>query len=222
MVEKKIEDEKIFRTNEGGILLAGIVMSLLCLGAITYYAFVDMEMSKTLVLVFLAHTFGGRAAGISLCVLNEMNMFLTIFYNFYLEVLIVCFTYSVFVLSISSYIKARWVKLYALRLERKARKHKEKIAKYGWIGLFLFVMTPLPVTGPVIGSIIGYLLRMRLAKNFSAILLGTFAAIVVWTLFFDFIEQHLHVIRYVIIGIIVVILLSYANTIKNWLSEKMT
>jgi uncharacterized membrane protein YdjX (TVP38/TMEM64 family) len=112
------------------------------------------------------------------------------------------------------------LRLFALRLERRARKHKEKIEKYGWIGLFLFVMTPLPVTGPVIGSIIGSLVKMKLLKNFSAVLLGTLGAIIAWTLFFDFLEEHLHVIRYVFIAMIVVVSLSYVSTIKNWLAEK--
>lgn len=220
MAQSKLKERGIYRTSEGIILLTGIVMALLCIAAIWYYAMVDVKMSKTLALVFAAHTFGGRAAGISLCTLNELNIFWTVFYNFYIEVLIVCFTYSLFVLSIGNYIKARGVKLFALRLERKARKHKEKIAKYGWLGLFLFVMTPLPVTGPVIGSIIGFLLKLRLIKNFSAVLLGTLAAIIVWTLFFDFLEQHLHLIRFVVMGIIVVILISYINTIKNWFIER--
>jgi len=222
MTRIKKRKDKSYQKGAGYILAVGIGMSLLSLALIGYSAMVEPAMSRVLALVFAAHTFGGRAAGISLCTLNGVSVFWTILYNFYLEVLIVCFTYSLFVLSISNHIKLRGVKLFALRLERKARKYKEKISKYGWIGLFLFVMTPLPVTGPVIGSIIGYLLKMKFVKNFSAILLGTLAAIVVWTLFFDFLEQHLHVIRYVIAGIIVIILLSYINTIRNWLSEKIS
>jgi uncharacterized membrane protein len=217
----KRQEKKIYQTSAGLILFAGIAMSLLCLAVLAYITMVDTELGQALVLVFLAHTFGGRAAGISLCILNEINVFWTIFYNFYLEVLIVCFTYSLFMLSVSNYIKLRGLRLFALRLERRARKHKEKIEKYGWIGLFLFVMTPLPVTGPVIGSIIGSLVKMKLLKNFSAVFLGTLAAIIAWTLFFDFLDEHLHIIRYVIIAMIVVVSLSYVNTIKNWLTEKI-
>ncbi len=220
MIHSKNQGKKIFQTSAGIILLVGIVMSVLSLAVIWYYAIYDMEISKALALVFAAHTFGGRAAGISLCILHEINVFWTVFYNFYLEVLIVCFTYALFVLSISNYIELRGLRLFSLRLERKARKHKEKIAKYGWIGLFVFVMTPLPVTGPVIGSIIGYLLKMKLLKNFSAVFLGTLAAIIIWTLFFDFLELHLHVIRYIIGGMIVIVLLSYLNNIRTWIIEK--
>ncbi len=214
----------IFNTIEGKILLVGVGMSLLLVAVMGYYAIVDTEMSATLGLVFVAHTFGGRAAGIGLCILNELNFFVTIFYNFYLEVFIVFFTYSLFVLSITNHIKLRGVKPFALRLERKARTHKEKIANYGWIGLFLFVMAPLPVTGPVMGAIIGYLLKFKIWRNLSATFLGTLVAIVLWTFFFDFLDQYLDVVRYVFIGIVTIVVLSYLRTIvqvvRSWIQGK--
>ncbi|MFZ5799266.1 MAG: small multi-drug export protein [Thermodesulfobacteriota bacterium] len=195
-------------------------MSLLLIGAAWYFFDSRPEKVKTFGLVLVVHTFGGRAAGIGLCILNGVNHFWTIAYNFYLEVLIVCFTYSISVLSINNYIKLRVIRYYVLRLERKARKYRDKIERYGWLGLLLFVMTPLPVTGPVVGSIIGYLLKFRVSKNFSATFLGTLAAIVLWTLFFDLLEQHLNVIRAILAGIIVLVLLSYARDIKNLFSNK--
>jgi len=202
------------------ILWGSVGMGLALLALCGYLFVVAPASARALGLAFAAHTFGGRAAGIGLCIMNGFDMWVTIAYNFYLEVLIVAFTYSVFILSINNYIKFRWVRLQAIRLERKARAHKETIAKYGWIGLFLFVMAPLPVTGPVVGSIIGALLKFRLWKNFSATFLGTLAAIVVWTIFFDFLEQHMHAIQYILGAIVAIILLCYARTIKGWFTGR--
>ena len=206
-------------STERSILRASIAMSILLIGVVIYYLVSDPGMSRTLVLVFVAHTFGGRAAGVGLCLMDELNPFFTIFYNLFLEVFIVCWTYSLFVLSINNYVKFRVVRLYALRLERKARKYKQKIANYGWPGIFIFVMLPLPATGPVIGSIVGYLLRLKVWYNLSAAFLGTFVAIIVWFIFFDFLEQNLHIIRYVFFGIIIVAALSYLFTIKEWFTR---
>ena len=181
-------------------------------------------MSRTLVLVFIAHAFGGRAAGIGLCIIDQLGPFVSIFYNFYIEVLIVFCTYSLFVLSLNNFISFRGLRYYSLRLERKARKHKEKIANYGWIGVFIFVMLPLPATGPVMGSIIGYLMKMRPWQNFSATFLGTFTAIVIWYVFFDFLEQHLHVIRFIFAGIVIIVVLTYLGrislSIKKFFTKK--
>jgi len=214
----------IYKLTEWRILLAGILLSVLLIAAIGYYLITDPLLSRTLFLVFVAHTFGGRAAGIGLCIIDGLNPLVSILYNFYIEVLIVFFTYSLFVLSISNYIGFRILRLYALRLERKARKHKVKIANYGWIGLFIFVMLPLPATGPVMGSIIGYLTKMSYWRNFSSVFLGTFTAIVIWFVFFDFLEQHLNIIRFIFISIIAIVVLSYISTIsltiKKWLGNK--
>lgn len=207
-------------SSERFILLASIAMSLLLIAGVGYYLIVDPKMSKTLVLVFIAHTFGGRAAGVGLCLMDGLNPFFTVFYNFFLEILIVCWAYSLFVLSINNYVKFRVIKFYALRLERKARKHKRKIADYGWLGIFFFVMLPFPATGPVIGSIVGYLLRLKVWYNLSAAFLGTLLAIVIWFVFFDFLEQNLHIIRYIFFSILGVAALSYFFTIKEWFTKR--
>ena len=210
-----METSKIYQTSEGKVLIAGVFQLILLVCIIGFYGVVDYERARTLSLAFIAHTFGGRAAGIGLCIMNELNLVWIIVYNFYLEILIVCFTYSTFVLSLNNYIKAKWVKSQTNQLMQKADKYKDKIGKYGWVGIFIFVMIPLPVTGPVIGSSIGYLLKMGVWHNFTAVLSGTLAAIVAWTIGFDVLEQHLHIIQYIFAGIVLVVLLSYVNTIKK-------
>lgn len=206
------------------MFLTSVLLSLLLVIVIVYYLVTEPQMSRTLFLVFIAHTFGGRAAGIGLCIIDQLNPFVSIFYNFYIEVLIVFFTYPLFVLSLNNFIGFRGLRLYSIKLERKARKHKERIANYGWIGVFIFVMLPFPATGPVMGSVIGYLMKLRGWQNFSATLLGTFIAIVIWFVFFDFLEQHLHIIHYVFAGIVVLVVLSYLGkitlSIKKFFAKK--
>ncbi|MCK5312876.1 MAG: small multi-drug export protein, partial [Desulfobacteraceae bacterium] len=170
----------IFNTTESRLLLSGVILSLLLIALISYYAATDLQIAKILILVFFAHTFGGRAAGIGLCILNGFGAFPTIIYNFYIEVLIVSFTYTGFVYSTTRYLKIKWLVNFMERLAAKALEQKDRIKPYGWIGIFLFVMAPLPVTGPVVGSIIGYMLRLSLVRNFSATFLGTLTAIIVW------------------------------------------
>ena len=214
----------IYQSTEWRLFLASILLSLLLVAVIGYYLVTEPQLSRTQVLVFISHTFGGRAAGIGLCIIDQLNPLVSIFYNFYIEVLIVFFTYPLFVLSLNNFIRFRGLRLYSLKLERKARKHKDKIANYGWIGIFIFVMLPFPATGPVMGSIIGYLMKMRTWLNFSATLLGTFTAIVIWFVFFDFLEQQLHIIRYIFVGIVVIVLLTYFGritlSIKKFFAKK--
>ena len=207
---------KIYRTSEGIILWIGVLLTMALMVIIVWFGVTDPPKAGNLLLAFLAHIFGGRAAGIGLCFMAGFNLGWTLLYNFYLEILIVCLAYSIFILSMSNHIKVIWLMNVSVAMKNKAEKHKDKIEKYGWIGLFVFVMVPLPVTGPVTGSIMGYLLNVLVGRNFSAVFLGTFAAIFSWVIFFDFLEQHVHVIQYVIMAIIFIVLLSHLKTIKRW------
>ncbi len=208
------------KTNEGKVLFIGVCMALVFLAILGFVFSTDPAKAKSLFAAFVASTFGGRAAGIGICIEAGFSKKLSIIYNFYLELLIVFFTYSFFVMSIKNYITSRTIKYAVIKVMRKAYKHEAKIQKYGWLGLFAFVMLPLPVTGPVVGSMIGYLLRFRILKNFSAVFLGTLTAIAVWVFLFGFLEEQLQVIRYILIAIVGIVIISYIRTIIGWLRKR--
>jgi uncharacterized membrane protein len=212
--------QKLFATTEGRVLFTGILLSLLLLIVIGYAAVIDIEIAKTLGLTFLVHTFGGRAAGIGLCIMSDFGPIATITYNFYLEALIVCFAYSIFVLTTNNTIRVMWVANVIERISGKALEQKDKVQAFGWAGLFIFVMLPLPVTGPVMGSVIGYMLRINLIKNFSATGTGTLAAIIVWFFCFDFLEQRFHAIQYIFAAIVILALFSRRKAVYNFFFGK--
>ncbi len=208
------------KSHEILVLAAGIAMAALLVSAIVYFAFTDMKKAQILTAAFVTHSFGGRAAGVGLCIMAGFTPYLNILYNMYLEVMIVCFIYFLFVYSITNHIRKAWVLNFTANLKETADKNKEKIARYGWFGLFLFVMVPLPFTGPVMGAIIGYLLRMKLFRNFSAVFLGTFSAIVMWVICFEFLEKHLHMIQYFLVAILVIVLFFHFRTLETLFFKK--
>lgn len=212
----------LFNTVEGGLLILGVLLAITFVATTGIYAVLDFDTAKILVLVLLAHLVGSRAGGIGLCILNGFSPAATIAYNFYVETLIVCFTYSGFVLSTTNYLKVEWIKRFMDRLAGKAMEKKDKIERWGWIGIFSFVMAPLPVTGPVIGSIIGYMLKMRLISNFTATALGTLTATVVWCYGFEFLEQRFQMVQYIFAVICVLVLIPYIKPIKNFIASCIT
>jgi len=209
----------LFQTVEGRLLLIGAFLTMVLVLFLGIYGFIDFAATKILFFVFLTHIVGSRAAGIGLCILNGFSPFTTIAFNFYVEILIVCFTYSGFVLSTTNYLKIEWIKRFMDQLALKALERKEKISSYGWIGIFLFVMAPLPVTGPVVGSIIGYMLRMNLVRNFTATALGTLTANIAWCFGFEFLEQRFHMIQYVFGAIVVIVMIPYIGQVKKFIAE---
>ncbi len=68
---------------------------------------------------------------------------------------------------------------FALWLKKRADKNKEKIEKYGFWGLVLFVGIPLPGTGAWTGSLVAALLHMKFRKSMTACILGVLLASVI-------------------------------------------
>ncbi|MBF0111942.1 MAG: small multi-drug export protein, partial [Desulfamplus sp.] len=173
-----------------------------------------------LTLVFAAHSVGGRAAGVGVCIINGVGFYQTILYNFFIEIQLLCLIYSLSILAITNYIKIGWVIRIVNQMIQNGDKYKDKIEKYGWIGLFIFVLAPFPGSGPVGGAILGYLLKMSVWRNFSSVLLGTLSAIIIWFFCFDFLKQNIHLIQYVICAIVVFVLFYHFKTIKEWFSKQ--
>ena len=64
-------------------------------------------------------------------------------------------------------------------LDKKVDKNKDKIEKYGYLGLVLFVAVPLPGTGAWTGCLIASVLEMNRKKSFLATCLGVFIASII-------------------------------------------
>ena len=62
------------------------------------------------------------------------------------------------------------------KLEKKAHLKGQKVQKYQYLGLWLFVAIPLPGTGAWTGSLAAAFLGMRLKKAMPAVVLGVLTA----------------------------------------------
>lgn len=62
------------------------------------------------------------------------------------------------------------------KLERKAHLKGQKVQRYQYLGLWLFVAIPLPGTGAWTGSLAAAFLDMRLKKALPAVVLGVLTA----------------------------------------------
>ncbi|MCI8513916.1 MAG: small multi-drug export protein [Lachnospiraceae bacterium] len=80
--------------------------------------------------------------------------------------------------------RTRFFKPLVEKLETKAMSKSEKIEKYEFWGLVLFVGIPLPGTGAWTGSLVAALLGIRFRKALPAILLGIVLAMIIMTVLF--------------------------------------
>lgn len=69
----------------------------------------------------------------------------------------------------------------ALWLEEKAEKNREKVQKYAFWGLVLFVAIPLPGTGAWTGSLVASVTGMRFWRSLLSVVIGVLIAGVIMT-----------------------------------------
>jgi len=78
--------------------------------------------------------------------------------------------------------KIKWMNKLSKWLDKKARKHKDSIEKYGYLGLILFVGVPLPGTGAWTGCLAASVLNMDKKKSFISIMIGIIMASIIMML----------------------------------------
>lgn len=78
--------------------------------------------------------------------------------------------------------KIKWMNKLSKWLDKKARKHKDSIEKYGYLGLTLFVGVPLPGTGAWTGCLAASVLNMDKKKSFISIMFGIIMASIIMML----------------------------------------
>ena len=212
------------------ILLIGLILSFLACLYLSYLFFTNLGLYRVLSSTAIVHIMGGRALGIAACLSADISLFYTILYNFFLEVVIVLIAYGIVVLIMRNIIQPKLFHSAVRQAELAAQDQKTNIKKYGAIGLFLFVMLPFFMTGPVIGSIIGYLLNYRAINNFLIVFSGTLSSIVIYALIgnniIKYINQYIQIDLVkkwggIIVGIIIVLFLIYhIKTVKAYLDSE--
>lgn len=171
-----------FRHKEGQILIFGLILlgcffilAILC--AIFYPKYLQQILSITATNIIF-----GRMAGLSIGIASQMDTTLLIAFNLFIESIMVLIFYPLFILS--------WKKLdlitykplnqFLEHSKESAHKYEPIIKRYGVIGLILFVLTPFAMTGPVVGSFVGFLIGFNHLATLAIVLFSTLIAIILW------------------------------------------
>lgn len=127
--------------------------------------------------------FGEAKAGIPYALFNGVNIYVTFVACFFANVLI--FPLMNFFLDFINgyFLKWRLYKKSSIYVARKAKKGAGKnVQKYGFWGLMIFVLIPIPGTGVYAGTIAAYLFQLDRKKAFLANTIGIFVScLIVWT-----------------------------------------
>jgi len=182
--------QTLLSTSEGRVLLTGAALAFAYTAWLAVKLLLSPDESQVLAAMTATDILFGRAAamafGYSLGLGHSTVMPICII----IEAIQVLLFYPLFVFSWHHLLVFKWLKRVMERTHQAAERHKQKIQKYGVIGLFVFVWFPFWMTGPVVGSVIGFLLGLPVWLNMVVVLGGTCAAIFGWALFLRTLHGH--------------------------------
>lgn len=179
---------------EGRLLLAAVALAFVYTAWLAFKVLTSPEESQILIGMTATTLVFGRAAGLAYGYSVGLGHGMVLPITMVVETLHVLVFYPLFVLSWRHLLVIKSLSTIFERLHRAAETHKAKIQRYGVLGLFAFVWFPFWMTGPIVGSIIGFLLGLPVWLNMAAVLGGTYAAIIGWAFFLR--ELHRRVAAY--------------------------
>ncbi|PCI36382.1 MAG: hypothetical protein COB53_09765 [Elusimicrobia bacterium] len=219
-----------FEAAEWRNIIAALIFATLTLFSICALFLRDEYLATTLLSSIGMHAIGARAPAVLFCLVRGISPTATLFFNFYIEILIVFLCYYTFVLVVREGLESKFLHLAAKQAEAAAQANKHWVKKFEDVGLFLLVVAPLPMTGPVTGAIVGYLLNLRPHVTFALVFTGTFAANAVYvilgqavlTQMITFQKEYQEVATISIAVIIAAFTIFHVRTIANWVEESVS
>jgi uncharacterized membrane protein len=170
---------------EGWILLAGAALALLTMMGFGVGWLFAPDITLGLAAMTGLNLLIGLAAGMSFGYAHGFSHMEVIASSALSDTLQVLIFYPLFVLSWHRLIDLGRFGPYLARVHASAESQQGWVRRFGIVGLFLFVFVPFWMTGPVIGSIIGFVIGLRARINLSVVLVSSYLAICLWALLFN-------------------------------------
>jgi len=176
---------ELLRSIEVRILALGLFLTLLTVVTLSIGWLVNPELAGRFAAMTGLNLTVGRAAGMSFGYASGLGSPSVISSSALVETIQVLVIYPLFVLSWKSLLDARRMQWLFVKVRRSAEANQPQVARYGMIGLFAFVFLPFWMTGPVVGSVIGFLIGLKARHNLPVVLAATYAAVAIWAVFFE-------------------------------------
>ena len=170
----------LLTSSEGRLLLFGVAAALIYTFWLGIKLLFSPDESQVLIGMTATELMFGRAVAMAFGYTLGLGHRTVIPICIIIETILVLIFYPLFVFSWRHLLVIKRLKNIFERIQKSAETHKDKVQKYGVIGLFFFVWFPFWMTGPVVGSVIGFLLGLRVWLNMTVVLAGTCVAIFSW------------------------------------------
>lgn len=204
---------------EGRIFTAGLAIMLFYIISLLVICVVSSENFHAFLGLTATGILFGRAAAMSFGYAAGYGHVVVIPVCMLIETIIVLLFYPLFVFSWRQILVIKVLKKFMDRARKTAEAHRAKIRRLGVPGLFIFVFFPFWMTGPFMGSVVGFLIGFSWRVNVGVVLGATYLAIVGWALLLK--EIHERVAAYSLYGPIIFVALLIAVVIGMYIFQSV-
>lgn len=200
--------EKLFSTEEGKILIfgMGLTIALTIFILITYL--INPIFANKISGMVVTNIAVGRVPSLSFGYAAGLSHFAVIFTNVLVEMIMVMILYPLFVFSFNNILRIEILEKFFINVQNYKKEHQKWFDKYGILGLFIFVFIPFWMTGPIVGSMIGYLIGVKHFTTMITVAIATTIAMTLWGIFLHELVELLMLLDSTFVWIFIVILIT--------------
>jgi len=158
----------------------------------------------------------GWGGGVSYGLASGLGPFEVVLCNLVADSVQVLVVFPLFVMGWRQLIDVRRLAPMLQRLRAAAESRQDVVRRFGIAGLFLFVLVPFWMTGPLVGAIIGFLLGLNPVVNLLVVLSATGLAIYLYALFLEPLNAWASAVHPYAVFVVIVTLAVLAWLARRW------
>lgn len=195
------------------LLYVGALLFLLLLVETLVIWLIEPTLGQAILRGWLAEMMTGRESGIAVFLEAEVPLLLTIQYSALQDLALAFMVYPLYVYLLHRYEdRDNIIMRMVHRTQDTAKKHRRRVQRQGPVYLFLFMLVPFLVNGPLIGLMVGRLVTIRMPVLITVVVVATLVPAIAWSLFYNTLfrltEQILPAApTYITIGVVALVVL---------------
>lgn len=168
------------------VLLAGAVLLGGLLAELIFLTVAFPAQGSALWRMLAVEVVAGREAAIPVALRSDVPRWIVAQVSTTQDIGVVCFAYPLFLRLMHRFQDRRnWFFDRMRRIQSDADAHRGFVHRWGGLGVFLFMLVPFLVNGPLVGAIAGRLTGLRTMDLVLPVLASTCISALAWTYFYD-------------------------------------
>jgi len=159
----------------------GLLLLVVLVGIVAVQAVSDPSDAAAFGAVIAAALLGGRIPAIVAGLEGGFSSLQTSLLIMTINTAWLCLTFPVFVALHRKAADSAWLK----RLQERAQRQVRSVSALGCWGLAFFVWLPFPLTGALIGAVIGIFMNLSVRRVVTVVVASMWLGVIMWTFGFD-------------------------------------